>query len=262
MVRKVEEMAKKQTRKAMSAPDQRRLWVYAHGLCNNPDCRRLLIIEPTDQDSATTTGYAAHMVAHSLDGPRGEGGMQIEDRETYENMILLCGDCHRKIDGQPNTHPVEMLQAWKDGHETWVAECIQRGMTAIEFKDLEEVTNLFARQTPSGSSPTVAPDIAAKIKKNRLTEKSVKYLSMGVAGSSVAGSFIHDLERTRPGIGQRVRAGFLVHYNQGILDQLHPDDIFMSLMGVASNHSADFDRQAAGLAVLGYLFTTCEVFES
>ncbi len=255
-------MAMKQARKEMSAPDQRRLWVHAHGLCSNPKCRRRLIIEPTDQDLATTTGYHAHMVAHSLDGPRGKSEVPLEGRDTYENMILLCGDCHRMIDGQPNTYPVEILRQWKDEHETWVSECIQRGMTAIEFKDLEEVTKRFASFSPVESSPTMAPDIAAKIEKNKLTERSVRYLRMGVASSAVAGAYIHDLERTRPGIGKRVRAGFLVNYNQGILEDRYPDDIFADLMGVASNHSADFGSQAAGLAVLGYLFATCEVFEA
>lgn len=255
-------MAKKQARREMSVADQRRLWVYAHGLCSNPKCRRRLIIEPTDHDPATTTGYHAHMVAYSFDGPRGEGEVPLENRETYENMILLCGDCHRMIDGQPNTYPVEKLQGWKKEHETWVAECIQRGMTAIEFKDLEEVTNLFASHNPVESSPTIAPDISAKIEKNKLTERSVRYLRMGVASSAVAGAFIHDLERTRPGIGKRVRAGFLVNYYQGIMEQRHPDDVFADLMGIASNHSADFAKQAAGLAVLGYMFITCEVFEA
>jgi hypothetical protein len=84
---------------------------------------------------------------------------------------------------------------------------------------------------------------------------------MGVAGSAIAGAFIHDLEKSRPGIGQRVRAGFLVQYHQGVLKQSHPDDIFIDLIGIASNHSPDFLRQSAGLAVLGYLFITCEVFE-
>lgn len=255
-------MPKKNTRKEMSAADQRRLWVYSHGLCSNPTCRRRLLLEPTDQDPANTTGYAAHIVAHSLDGPRGEGELPIEDRDAYENMILLCGDCHRMIDGQPNTYTVAMLKKWKNEHEAWVADCILRGMTAVEFQDLEEVTNRFAGQSPLDSTPIVAPDIAVKIAKNGLTERSVRYLRMGVASSSLAGAFIHDLERTRPGIGKRVRAGFMVHYSQGVLDQLHPDDIFTKLMEVASNHATDFGKQAAGLAVLGYLFTTCEVFET
>lgn len=251
----------KQARKEMSAADQRRLWVYAHGLCSNPKCRRRLIIDPTEQDPAATTGYAAHQVAHSPDGPRGEGDVPIQDRDTYENMILLCGDCHRIVDGQPKTYSVEVLRGWKEEHEIWVAECIERGMTAIEFKDLEEVTTRFASYSPIESTPAMAPNISAKIEKNMLTERSVRYLRMGVASSALAGAYIHDLERTRPGIGNRVRAGFLVNYNQGILAQRHPDDIFADLMAVASNHSVDFDRQAAGLAVLGYLFATCEVFE-
>ena len=255
-------MPKKQARKEMSIADQRRLWVYSHGLCSNPDCRRRLILEPTDKDPATTTGYSAHMVAHSLDGPRGKGEALTENRETYENMILLCGYCHRMIDGQPNTYTIEMLKEWKNKHETWVAECILRGMMAIEFKDLEEVTNRFASHYPADSSPIVAPDITVKIARNGLTERSVRFLRMGVASSSLAGAFIHDLERTRPGIGNRVRSGFMIHYNQGVLDQLLPDDIFTKLMEVASNHSTDFNKQAAGLAVLGYLFATCEIFEA
>ncbi|MDA3960657.1 MAG: hypothetical protein PF961_07690 [Planctomycetota bacterium] len=254
-------MAKKQDRKDMLVADQRQLWVYSHGLCSNPDCKRPLIIKKTDKDRATTTGCHAHLIAHSPDGPRGDEDLDDEYRDTYENMILLCGDCHRTVDGQSNTYTIAVLNDWKSHHEQWIAECVQRGMTAIEFEDLEAVTDLFASQSPAGSSPTVAPDISEKIAKNKLTEQSVCFLRMGVASSHVAGAFIHDLERTRPGIGTRVRAGFLVTYYEGQKAGRSPDNIFCDLMGIASNHSHEFRKQSAGLAVLGYLFSTCEVFE-
>jgi len=249
-------------RKPMTATDQRRLWVNAHGLCSNPSCRRKLIVEPTEFDRATSTGKQAHVVAHSIGGPRGDGDVPVGERDTYENMILLCGNCHDFVDGQPNTYTGEVLHGWKQSHEGWIESCVQQSMTSIQFEDLEEVTSRFIQGELTQSTPEVAMNIAEKIKKNRLTERSVRLLRMGVAGAQIAGAYIHDLERERPGFGQRLRHGFLQYYSQGIVDKKEPDDIFSDLVEVSANHSTDFQKKAAGLAVLGYLFTICEVFES
>lgn len=249
-------------RKAMSVADQRQLWVNAHGMCSNPDCRRQLIVGATDADSAATTGQHAHVVGHSEGGPRGISPLPQGERETYSNMILLCGDCHALVDGQPNTYTVGVLYGWKAEHEAWVRSCMMQGLSAVTFEDLEEVTDRFAEASPQGSTPEVAPDIKEKAANNKLTDRSTNLLTMGVGGAATAGAFIHDIERSKPKFGERLRAGFLTHYYRAVQAGKEGDDIFFDLVEVASKHSMDFQKQAAGLAVLGYLFTTCELFDS
>jgi len=43
----------------------------------------------------------------------------------YENLILLCNIHHQLVDAQPETYPVERLQAIKRDHEHWVQKRLQ-----------------------------------------------------------------------------------------------------------------------------------------
>jgi hypothetical protein len=78
------------------------------------------VAEAKGEDEAAALGEAAHIVAAADDGPRGR---KWEPRRIhgYENLILLCAHHHSQIDRQTNSHPVEMLRAWKAEHEAWVA---------------------------------------------------------------------------------------------------------------------------------------------
>ncbi|HEY0596324.1 HNH endonuclease, partial [Sphingopyxis sp.] len=97
--------------------DVKLLWGNAGGYCSNPDCRTK-VSEVGANGESYLTGEQAHIVARQAGGPRGqEGG----GANTYENLVLLCPTCHTKIDKSPDgTYPVEMLQAWKKQHESWV----------------------------------------------------------------------------------------------------------------------------------------------
>ena len=97
--------------------DIKLLWGGAAGHCSNPDCRQKLS-ETNEMGMSFLTGEMAHIIARNVGGPRGgvEGGP-----DAYENLILLCPTCHRKIDKAPEgSYPPEHLHAWKAQHEQWV----------------------------------------------------------------------------------------------------------------------------------------------
>lgn len=102
---------------AFAAKDTKLLWGRAAGLCSNPTCR-IKLTEVGAGGESFLTGEMAHQIAQSVGGPRG-GAQAGSDK--YDNLILLCPTCHRKIDKAPEgTYPVELLIDWKKQHEEWV----------------------------------------------------------------------------------------------------------------------------------------------
>ena len=102
---------------------KRLVWARSGGQCAFPSCGRMLVIEPTSDDSAALVGEVAHIVGHSEDkGPRAKFPVPGNDRDGDGNLLLLCTEHHTTIDRQPKTYTVERLVAMKSAHEGWVRE--------------------------------------------------------------------------------------------------------------------------------------------
>lgn len=89
------------------------LWADSAGYCCNPICQNPLFV---DVGMALTThfGEIAHIIAASPGGPRGDATVPVPNRGERENLVLLCANCHTVVDKTPDSHPVEMLLAWKE----------------------------------------------------------------------------------------------------------------------------------------------------
>lgn len=93
------------------------IWVRAGGRCQFPGCN-----EPLWKDSLTlqqmNRSYLAHIVADSPNGPRGDDHDSEQLKAELSNIMLLCGDHHRLIDGEHwAEYSVEWLRAQKQAHE-------------------------------------------------------------------------------------------------------------------------------------------------
>lgn len=62
-------------------------------------------------------GQHAHIVAFSVDGPRGEFDQRPADPHDVANLMLLCHACHKLIDDNPSRYPVALLLSYKEAHE-------------------------------------------------------------------------------------------------------------------------------------------------
>lgn len=80
----------------MSIPlrDHKMLWGRAGARCSF--CRTLLA-SISDIGLASVIGEEAHIVARSVNGPRGESSLSAEQRNAYSNLILLCPTHHAVI---------------------------------------------------------------------------------------------------------------------------------------------------------------------
>jgi hypothetical protein len=85
-----------------------------------PTCKRVLYEDETLTDDASLVGEEAHIVARSQDGPRGDSTLTTDERDKYDNLVLLCSIHHKTIDDQPLEYTVEKLHKIKNDHIEWV----------------------------------------------------------------------------------------------------------------------------------------------
>jgi hypothetical protein len=89
-----------------------------------PNCRITLVLDETEKDGSALIGELAHMIAEKEDGPRGSSALTPEQRDLYDNLLLLCRNHHGEIDRQPESWPVARLQQIKADHEAWVSQSL------------------------------------------------------------------------------------------------------------------------------------------
>ena len=114
---KKEEKVIKRVRKKLNPKTTIELWVKSGGRCQYVSCNK-----PLWKDSITlrkmNKGYISHIVAASDNGPRGEKGESEKLELELSNLMLLCDECHNRIDkAQVDEHPKEMLIKMKQDHE-------------------------------------------------------------------------------------------------------------------------------------------------
>jgi hypothetical protein len=103
---------------AISERTRKLLWGKAGNRC--AICRRELAISGAGSERDSIVGEECHIVARELDGPRGVSDLTEQQRDEYENIILLCNIHHKQIDDQVASFPAERLKGIKLHHERWV----------------------------------------------------------------------------------------------------------------------------------------------
>ena len=80
-------------------------------------------------------GDIAHIEASSDTGPRPNVALTSKERDHYDNLILLCKNCHARLDGQKNSNSVEYIRQLRADHERWVRERLpERGLSTVGWK--------------------------------------------------------------------------------------------------------------------------------
>lgn len=102
---------------AITKSDAIRVWTVAGAMCSFTGCRKDLLRD----ESTTLQGEIAHIIASSMNGPRGRVPLSEAERDDPSNLLLLCPNHHAEIDGDPAAWTTETLIDMKQEHETWVA---------------------------------------------------------------------------------------------------------------------------------------------
>jgi 5-methylcytosine-specific restriction endonuclease McrA len=111
-VRDVRRVTEARTR----AQIRRLVWRTAGGRCSL--CRAFLTTIRSGSESSLA--QFCHIKAQAPGGQRFDPGAQ--DRNDYENLILLCANCHMHVDSPNGGYTAEQLHQIKTDHEAWISE--------------------------------------------------------------------------------------------------------------------------------------------
>lgn len=103
---------------------ERELWARAAGRCEFSGCNRILYKSPVTQERVNIS-EKAHIYSFSHGGPRGRGPFKKKTGllNDTRNLMLLCHDCHKKIDKEIDggCYQAPLLIQWKSQHEKRIA---------------------------------------------------------------------------------------------------------------------------------------------
>lgn len=117
----------------LKSGDLKKLWGRSGNICSFPSCGAELAHE---MKVNRVIGEEAHIKGEKPTAPRYDSNQTLEERETYENRILLCPTHHTEIDSDPETWPVERLKKMKADHEQQVIRNRQHPVLMDELSKL------------------------------------------------------------------------------------------------------------------------------
>ncbi|WP_232241001.1 HNH endonuclease signature motif containing protein [Kutzneria sp. 744] len=90
----------------------------------------------------------AHIVALGQFGPRSDNSLSEGDKNALANLILLCPNCHDKVDKSPDHFTRTTLSAYKVSHENWASTLRAAGQAwnarfqTVDFVNLPRILAL------------------------------------------------------------------------------------------------------------------------
>ena len=135
----------------MKVRDRKKLWARSGNICSFPGCDTELVPE---KRANRVIGVEAHIKGEKPTAPRYELHQSPEERDSYENHIVLCPTHHTEIDADPETWTVERLLDMKAKHEQQIIRNREHP------KLMDELRKLVQRYEPSDEFlDLVVPDI-------------------------------------------------------------------------------------------------------
>ena len=176
----------------------KKLYGASGGHCSM--CKSPLIISETSNDKSTQIGEIAHIFAFSEKGPRANSDLSKSDVNKYENLILLCPNCHKKIDNQPKSYPPDKLKNLKRKHEQWVSEKLDASISNMGNAELEiAVRNISSNKYfDMEMTDFDLTTIKEKIDKNQLNTDVQSLITKGLFGVKEVKSFINEINKIDP----------------------------------------------------------------
>jgi len=100
-----------------ASPDrftQFKLFANSGGYCQNPACNEILY--KSFEANEIHIAEIAHIISVNK-GARKNSKLSPEEKGSFDNLILLCPNCHTAIDKAEDSFPIETILKWKDEHQ-------------------------------------------------------------------------------------------------------------------------------------------------
>jgi hypothetical protein len=243
-------------------PTKRKLASLSGNLCANPNCRKILV-----DDEKTDIGEIAHIAGNKKGSARFDPNMSQEQRNDINNLILLCANCHTKIDSDKKgkQYSIELLTNWKNKHEATVQQLLSEGFDKLNFPELEIATNWLLEHSDLAINDTNAASfsltaIENKITKHKLSKNSRYIISQACSRQDSVEKFIQNRTQEDSKLPEKLKIRIFYEYNQFQKQGLSNDDLFISMCTFVKKVSTEFSLQSAAIAILVYFFEKCDIF--
>ena len=87
-----------------------KLIIHSVGKCAK--CQRDLLVEGK---KICNVGEVCHIISKQKSGPRYQQG--LEDYDCYDNLIVLCANCHKEVDTNVEEYTIDKLKEIKSSHD-------------------------------------------------------------------------------------------------------------------------------------------------
>lgn len=141
-----------------------RLVGAAGGFCERPGCPTGSLWHELSSGDAVKLAQVAHIVAASDDGPRGDADADTPMLVAFDNLILLCPNCHTIVDRAPDEFTVAVLLGWKAEHEGRLRQLLSVRIFHTRAEARTELLRLLAQNKAAwerygpGSEPAATPE--------------------------------------------------------------------------------------------------------
>lgn len=201
------------TRKIPSSVE-RLLWGRAAARCEFSGCNKPLWKSSVTQERVTIA-EKAHIYSFSEGGARGNRGIPKGELNAFENLLLVCPECHLTIDREKDggRYTALMLRDWKKAHERRIAL-----VTGILPSKKSHVL-LYGANVGEHSSPLNFSE-AAEALFPRMYPADDEGIRLGIVSSSItdrdAAFWAREVDELVNGFQQRVRE----RVGRGTIDHL------------------------------------------
>ena len=207
-------------------------------------------------------GEIAHIISPAAEGPRYDPAFPKDKLNKADNLVMFCPVHHAVIDDQPDQYSAAELKKMREDHGRRCLQEVQKTIPSISYLELEVVVrHLAASPDFQHNEDYHLLSIKDKIKRNNLSARVEKQISVGLLKVHEVKNFIETMNKVDPLFSERLVSGFSAKYLELKTQNQEPDSIFFGLLGFAEGKNPSFAIRAASLAVLTYLFECCEVFE-
>jgi hypothetical protein len=114
------------------------LWARSGNRCSL--CRIELVQEIKEVTDKLIIGEECHIVSSKNSGPRGTTEFS-GDFDSFENLILLCSNDHKRIDELTEIYTADKLKLIKENHESWVKTTLERDVIVFA-NDMQNIKSL------------------------------------------------------------------------------------------------------------------------
>jgi hypothetical protein len=119
------------------------LHVMSGGGCYRPECGEpsIRFVEGVPEKNL----QIAHIHALERNGPREIRQMSLAERNSFPNLILLCGPCHKRDDADEQTYPAQLLKEWKRDRERQILGSLV-GLRDLDVAGMEDLLSRVMTQ--------------------------------------------------------------------------------------------------------------------